>query len=78
MKTRITIALRKETKMAIAKLTRKEAEALWDLITNAQSLAWQEGRKFGDDGGPANANPYPRTGTAEDLRELYKLLRGIR
>lgn len=62
--------------MAIAKLTRTEASALWDLITNAQRMAWLEGRKFGDEGGEANRCPYPVTGTKQDIMNLYRLLRG--
>ena len=62
--------------MSIAKLTRKETQALWDLVTNAQRVAWLEGRKFGDEGGDAKRCPYPATGTKEDIMALYRLLRG--
>ena len=58
-------------------ITKKEAALVWQLLTDAQHVAWIEGFAMGQDGGEKNRNPYPRTDDIEGVMKLYRLMRGI-
>lgn len=58
-------------------ITKKDAAHIWQLLTDAQHVAWVEGWAMGEAGGDKTRNPYPRTDDIEGVMKLYRLLRGI-
>lgn len=58
-------------------ITKKETALIWELISNAQHLAWIEGFAMGEDGGEKTRNPYPLTGEKDSIMSLYRTLRGV-
>ena len=58
-------------------ITKKETKLIWQLLTDAQHVAWIEGWAMGEAGGVKSRNPYPRTDDIDGVMKLYRLLRGI-